>query len=43
MPAFTIEVVAAALVIGLLWTAFLFFYMPLVKGRAHRPVAHAKT
>jgi len=36
MPPFTVAIVASALFVGLVWTAFLFFYIPLAKGRTKR-------
>lgn len=36
VPQLTKEAVAPALLIGLLWTAFLFFFIPLAKGHANR-------
>lgn len=36
-PVLSRDVVVPALVIALLWTTFLFFYIPIAKGRSRRP------
>jgi Protein of unknown function with HXXEE motif len=41
VPLLTIGAFVPALFIGLLWTAFLFFYIPLAKGRANQ-AKHAR-